>query len=135
MATAPNTAPMGQTFPPRLMSPLVGLNVGLLHTYIDSSLTYAESLLSAVNSDERSILKTAITRGRMALDKASELRKNKKVLTDSKSIDEQAALMSEAMGNLSLIAQVVYKNFQSGTILNNKLIATILTASRTNHGR
>jgi hypothetical protein len=135
MATAPNTAPMGQTFPPRLMTPLVGLNVGLLHTYIDSSLTYAESLLQAVTTDERSIMKTAITRGRMALDKAATLRKKKSILIDKESIQEQTKLMCDAIQNLGLVGDIVFKHFENGTILNDRLIATILTASRTNYGR
>lgn len=135
MATPPTPAPFGQAFPPRLMTPLVALNVGLLDTYLNGTFDYAEGLLSAVTADERSVLKPAIVRGRMALDKAAELRKNKKVLTDTESVTSQTKLMCESIQNLSLIGDLVYRHFDKGTILNDKLIATILTASRTNHGR
>lgn len=134
MATPPTSAPIGQAFPPRLMTPLVALNVGLLAIYLNGTFNYAESLSQAVTTDERSTLKTAITRGRVALDKASEMRKGKNVLTDSKSIQEQTKLMCDAIQNAGIIGDIIYKNVNSGTILNNKLVASILTSSRTNRG-
>lgn len=131
----PTSAPAGQPFPPRLMIPLVALNISLLDTYLNGTFDYAESLLQAVTTDEKSTLKTAITRGRVALDKAAEMRKKKTVLTDKESIQEQAKLMCESMQNLSFIGDIVFKHFDKGTILNDRLIASILTASRTNYGR
>lgn len=128
----PAAAPAGQPFPARLMMPLVALHVGAMSDYISASLDYAESILASVTSDERSVIKDAITTGRNAISNAAKLRKDAPLVTDSTAIQAQSKLMCDAMQALNAVGEIVVKNFTTGTMINNRLIAKIVVNARTN---
>ncbi len=137
MTTAPPnraaTTP-GQTYPPRLIAPLVALNAGLLHTYLTEGFAYAETILTAMSVNEKAILKTAIAAGRLSMNKAETLLKNKSVVIDAKSTLDQTRLICEALQNLSLIGDIVFAHIDKGTIINDRLCAHIITTSRLHNG-
>lgn len=128
----PAAPPIGQPFPARLMMPLVALHVGAMSDYISANMDYAETILQSVSSEERSVIKDAITTGRNAISNAAKLRKDAPLITDSKAIQEQSKLMCEAMQALNGIGEIVVKNFTTGTLINNRLIAKIVVSARTN---
>lgn len=130
MAIKPTTAP-AQPMPLRILMPLVALNVGTLESYLQASFDYAESILQSVNSDERSVMKDAITAGRTALQQAAKARKDAPLVTDSKAIQEQSKPLADAFQNLNFAAEIVMKHFNTGTMLNDRLIAKIVVNSRT----
>lgn len=127
----PAVVPAGQPFPSRLMMPLVALNVGAMSDYLTASFEYSETILQSVTSDERTVIKDAIAAGRTALQQAAKARKDAPLITDSKAIQEQSKLMCEAMQALNGIGEIVVKNFTTGTMINNRLVAKIVVNART----
>lgn len=135
MATTPTSRPTGQPFPPRLIAPLVALNVTLLTDYLAATLKHADGLLSSMRTSERVEAEAALKNGRASLNKVLALKNNGGLLTDSNEVMAHTKLIAEMLQSVALIGDIIFKNLQTGTILNNRLVASILTASRTKHGR